>query len=146
MYQVTIYTDGACSGNPGFGGYSAIISCNGAERVVCGNAKSMTTNNRMELTAVIEALKALKKPCDIICYTDSKYIIDCSAHDRSWLTSEARPNRDLWVELITVGLKGQHKIKFIKVKGHSGNKYNERCDKYAKAECAKARHNAYENG
>ena len=145
MYNVTIYTDGACSGNPGVGGYGAILTCNGIERIVRGSCKEVTTNNRMELKAVIEALKALNKPCHITVYTDSQYICNASRHDKQWLTSEKRPNRDLWIELITVGLKGQHKIKFAKVAGHAGLVMNERCDKIAKEQCVKARHERYEN-
>ena len=143
MYSVTIYTDGACAGNPGVGGYGAILSCNGVERIVRGNCKEITTNNRMELTAVIEALKALNKPCEVTVHTDSQYICDATKHDRKWLTADSRANHDLWLELITVGLKGQHKIKFVKVAGHSGVIQNERCDKIAKEQCVKARHEAY---
>lgn len=145
MYNVTIYTDGACSGNPGVGGYGAILTCNGHERIVRGCCKDITTNNRMELKAVIEAVKALNKPCQITVHTDSQYICHASTHDREWLTSEKRPNRDLWLELITVGLKGQHKIKFVKVAGHAGIVMNERCDRIAKEQCVKARHERYEN-
>lgn len=140
MYNVTIYTDGACSGNPGVGGYGAIITCNGAEKIVRGRSKEVTTNNRMELMAVISAIKALNKPCEITVYTDSQYICQNATHDRKWLTCEQRPNRDLWIELITVGLKGQHRIKFVKVAGHSGLVMNERCDRIAKEQCVKAKH------
>lgn len=145
MYDVTIYTDGACSGNPGVGGYGAILQCNGAERIVRGRSKETTTNNRMELKAVIEALKALNKPSNVTVYTDAKYICDCVVHDRKWLTALERPNHDLWLELITVGLNGQHKIKFVKVAGHTGLVQNERCDRIAKEQCVKARHELYEN-
>ena len=140
MYNVTIYTDGACSGNPGVGGYGAIITCNGAEKIVRGRSKEVTTNNRMELMAVISAIKALNKPCEITVYTDSQYICQNATHDRKWLTCEQRPNRDLWIELIAVGLKGQHRIKFVKVAGHSGLVMNERCDRIAKEQCVKAKH------
>ena len=143
MYNVTIYTDGACSGNPGVGGYGAIITCNGVEKIVRGRSKEITTNNRMELMAVISAIKALNKPCEVTVYTDSQYICQNATHDRKWLTCEQRPNRDLWLELITVGLKGQHRIKFIKVAGHSGLVMNERCDKIAKEQCVKAKHELY---
>ena len=139
MYSVTIYTDGACAGNPGVGGYGAILTCNGVERVIRGRCKEITTNNRMELTAVIEAIKALNKPCEITVHTDSQYICQSTTHDRKWLTSEDRPNRDLWMELITVGLNGHHKIKFVKVAGHTGLVQNERCDRIAKEQCMKAR-------
>lgn len=143
MYSVTIYTDGACAGNPGVGGYGAILTCNGVERIVRGNCKETTTNNRMELTAVIEAIKALNKPCEVTVHTDSQYICDCVCHNKAWLTREDRPNRDLWMELITIGLNGKHKIKFVKVAGHSGLILNERCDKIAKEQCVKARHEAF---
>lgn len=145
MYDVTIYTDGACSGNPGVGGYGAILSCNGYERIVRGRSKEVTTNNRMELMAVIEALKALEKPSEVTIYTDSSYIITCTTHDKKWLTCDERPNRDLWIELITVGLNGKHRIKFVKVEGHTGLVQNERCDKIAKEQCVKARHELNEN-
>ena len=105
MYNVIIDTDGSCSGNPGVGGYGAILTCDGIEKIVRGYCAEVTTNNRMELKAVIEALKVLRKPCDIIVRTDSQYIIQCASHDRKWLTSLDRPNHDLWFELISVGLK-----------------------------------------
>ena len=146
MFDVAIFTDGACSGNPGIGGYCAILTCKGKEHIVLGNSTTTTTNNRMELTAVIEAIKSLKKPCNIRVYTDSQYIMNCINHNRAWLTDSARKNNDLWFELITAGLEGHHKIKFIKVDAHnSGVKQNERCDKLAKEEVKKARHKLYEN-
>ena len=145
MYSVTIYTDGACAGNPGVGGYGAILSCNGHERIVRGLCKEITTNNRMELMAVIEAIKALKAPCDVTVHTDSEYIIKTHKHTRKELICESRKNHDLWLELITVGLSGHHKIKFVKVAGHAGVVQNERCDKIAKEQCVKARHERYEN-
>jgi len=143
MFDVTIYTDGACSGNPGVGGYGAILNCNGKELIVRGMCSDITTNNRMELTAVIEAIKALKKPSNVTVFTDSQYICQASGHDRKWLTSIERANHDLWFELISVGLKGQHRIKFVKVKGHDGLIQNERCDRIAKEQCVKARHKRY---
>ena len=143
MFNVTIYTDGACSGNPGVGGYGAILTCNGHERIVRGYSNGITTNNRMELTAVIEAIKALKSPCEVTVHTDSNYICQSVTHDRKWLTCDSRPNKDLWIELITLGLKGNHKIRFVKVKGHAGLIQNERCDRIAKEQCRKARHELY---
>lgn len=143
MFNVTIYTDGSCSSNPGVGGYGAIITCKGTEKIVRGNCTKLTTNNRMELTAVIEALKILKKPCEITVFTDAEYIVKNSAHTKEWFYREDRKNRDLWIELITVGLDGKHKIKFVKVQGHAGNVMNERCDKIAKEQCVKARHEMY---
>lgn len=131
MFTVNIYTDGACSGNPGPGGYGAILKYGDEEKIVRGYERH-TTNNRMELTAVIEAVKALKKPCEVIVHTDSQYIVNASKHDKGWFTSEKRPNKDLWIELIETRLKGKHRITFQKVKGHSGDVMNERCDKIAK--------------
>ena len=145
MFNVTIYTDGACSGNPGVGGYGAILTCNGKEHIVRGRTSQVTTNNRMELTAVIEAIKALKKPCEVTVHTDSQYICTSSKHDKAWFNNSKRPNRDLWLELISAGLKGKHKIKFVRVEGHAGIEMNERCDKIAKEQCVKARHELYEN-
>ena len=147
--NIMIHTDGACSGNPGVGGYGAILVCNGQERIVRGHSKEMTTNNKMELRAVIEAINWLnrvqKKPCEIEVYTDSKYIVDCTSHkNKDWYKD--RPNSEMWMELITAGLEGKHKIRFIKIKGHSGNVMNERCDKIAKEECVKARHELNERG
>lgn len=143
MFDIMIHTDGACSGNPGIGGYGAIIVCKGHEKIVAGY-KEYATNNAMELQAVVEALKALTKPCQITVSTDSQYLCSCVKHNKAWLTAENRPNRDLWVELIEVGLKGKHKIKFVKTKGHSGDPYNERCDKIAKEQIVKARHALYD--
>ena len=143
MYDVIIFTDGACSGNPGVGGYGAILTCKGHEKIVRGYCAQKTTNNRMELTAVISALKALSKPSNIVVYTDASYICQCVTHDRKWLTSKDRINNDLWLELITTGLNGGHKISFQKVKGHDGILMNERCDKIAKEQCRKARYVAF---
>lgn len=143
MYDVIIFTDGACSGNPGVGGYGAILTCKGVEKVVRGYCAQKTTNNRMELMAVISALKALTKPSNVVVYTDANYICQCVSHDRKWLTDKERVNNDLWLELITTGLTGGHKISFQKVKGHDGVVMNERCDKIAKEQCRKARHEAF---
>ena len=140
MFNVTIYTDGACAGNPGVGGYGAILTCNGQEKIIRGCEPTTTTNNRMELKAALEAIKALKKPCNVEIFTDSQYLINCSTHERAWFELDSRPNKDLWFELISVGLKGQHKIRFVKVAGHSGIAMNERCDRIAKEQCIKAKH------
>ena len=140
MFEVSIYTDGACSGNPGIGGYGAIVTCKGHELEVAGFTTEITTNNRMELTAVIEAVKALKKPCAITVYTDSQTICQCANHNKSWLVAETHANHDLWFELISAKTKGKHTIKFVKVAGHTGIVMNERCDKLAKAQIKKARH------
>ena len=136
LYEVTMHTDGACSNNgseTAVGGWCAILLCKGKERVLRGY-ESRTTNNRMELRAVIEGVKALTKPSSITVYTDSQYVCVGAANMRKWLKShpESRPNMDLWNELITVGRNGGHKITFRKVTGHSGDPMNERCDAIAK--------------
>ena len=137
MKKVDIYTDGACSGNPGAGGYCAILIFNGIEKIVSGGEED-TTNNRMELVAVIEGLKALKEPCEVNLYSDSQYVIN--AINEKWLdgwvqsgwraeSKKSVKNVDLWQALIPLIKK--HKVNFIKVKGHSDNEYNNRCDKIA---------------
>ena len=137
MKKVTIYTDGACSGNPGPGGWGAVLIYNGIEKELSGAEKD-TTNNRMELFAAISALRALKEPCEVELYSDSAYL--CNAINEQWLFDWKQKNWrnaskkdvkkvDLWEELIT--LMGLHRITFIKVKGHADNVYNNRCDKLA---------------
>lgn len=137
MKHVDIYTDGACSGNPGAGGYCAILIFNGIERVISGG-EGGTTNNRMELLAVIKGLEALKEPCEVNLYSDSQYVIN--AINEKWLenwsnsgwrgsSKKGVKNVDLWQALIP--LITMHKVNFIKVKGHSDNEYNNRCDKIA---------------
>ncbi len=137
MKKVEIYTDGACSGNPGNGGFCAILIYNGAEKVISGYEEN-TTNNKMELKGVIEGLKALKEPCEVDLYSDSQYLTD--AFNQGWLTSwqlngwktaskKEVKNVELWQDLIE--LTRIHTVKFIKVKGHSDNEYNNRCDKIA---------------
>ena len=137
MKKVTIYTDGACSGNPGPGGWGAVLIYNGIEKELSGAEKD-TTNNRMELFAAISALRALKEPCEVELYSDSAYL--CNAINEQWLfdwkqknwrndSKKDVKNVDLWEELIT--LMGLHRITFIKVKGHADNVYNNRCDKLA---------------
>jgi len=143
MKKIIGYTDGACSGNPGVGGYAGIMICKGQERVIYGCSSEVTTNNRMELTAVVELInwlnKVQKEPCEIEIRTDSQYIIDCQAHKtKAWFAN--RPNHDLWFQLIEAGVKGKHRIRFVKVKGHSGDEYNEKCDKLAKEQCIRAKH------
>ena len=143
MKKVSIYTDGACSGNPGQGGYCAILIYNGIEKVVSG-FEEHTTNNKMELLAVIKGLEALKEPCEVELYSDSQYVVD--AFNKGWLEnwvnkgfklSDNKPvkNVELWQQLLD--LKKIHKINFIKVKGHSDNEYNNRCDKIAVSEYKK---------
>lgn len=135
--NVEIYTDGACSGNPGAGGWASVLLYEQHKKELYGNDKE-TTNNRMELTAVIEALKALKRPCNVTLYSDSKYVIDSINKDwvykweaNNWIKSDRKPalNTDLWKELLT--LLEVHRVKFVWVKGHNGNEYNERCDELA---------------
>lgn len=138
MKVIEIYTDGACSGNPGPGGWGAILSYNGHEKELSGY-EPITTNNRMELQGPIHALQALKEPCMVTLCTDSAYV--CNAftqgwlkkwQSNGWLTSQKKPveNRDLW--LILLELTELHKVKWIKVKGHSDNVKNNRCDELAR--------------
>ena len=140
MQKVTIYTDGACSGNPGPGGWGAILMYNDIKKEISGGEKN-TTNNQMELTAAIEALNQLKVPCEVTLYSDSAYLINCFLNNwlegwkkKNWVNSkrEAVKNRDLWEELDR--LSQVHKITWVKVKGHSDNQYNNRCDELARNE------------
>lgn len=136
MKFVTIYTDGACKGNPGPGGWGAILTCNNVETCISGS-EDHTTNNRMEMMAVIKSLSVLKERCSIKLYTDSKYVKDgCESWmpnwiKNNWLTAAKQPvkNKDLWMDLHT--LFQQHDIKLFWVKGHSGHPMNERVDKLA---------------
>lgn len=137
MKTVDIYTDGACSGNPGAGGYCAILIYNGIEKIVSGG-EDETTNNRMELKAVIEGLSALKEPCKVNLYSDSQYVINAINEKwlETWQNSEWRKNSkkqvknvDLWQNLLP--LIHKHQVTFIKVKGHADNEYNNKCDKIA---------------
>ena len=123
MKQVTIYTDGACSGNPGPGGWGAVLIYGDKKKEISGGAKD-TTNNIMELTAVIEALKLLKEPCEVELFSDSSYVWI----KNNWKNSQKDPvkNKELWQELIE--LTNVHKVNFNKVKGHSDNELNNRCD------------------
>ena len=140
MKTVTIYTDGACSGNPGPGGWGAVLSWNGREKELSGG-EAQTTNNRMELTAVISALEALKEPCIVELYSDSKYVIDAlekgwalSWRKKNWIKSDKKPalNPDLWEKLLN--LTEIHTMRCHWVKGHADNEYNNRCDTLAVAE------------
>ena len=138
MTVVEIFTDGACSGNPGPGGWGTILRCNGVEKELSGG-QMQTTNNRMELTAVIEGLKALKKPCVVTLTTDSKYVADSIS--KGWVYNWEKlnwkrkntpvPNSDLWQELLK--LIKIHKVTFVWIKGHAGHVENERCDALATA-------------
>lgn len=143
MKQIEIYTDGACSGNPGPGGWGAVLVYNGKEKELSGSEKE-TTNNRMELTAVIMALNALNQPCDVKLTTDSKYVCDAvnkgwvySWRKNGWKKSDKKPalNVDLWKELLS--LLEKHEVEFIWVKGHNGHKFNEICDALAVKEYQK---------
>ena len=137
MKHVDIFTDGACSGNPGPGGYAAILRYGLAEKVITGCDFS-TTNNRMELSAVIEALSILKEPCEVTLTSDSKYVIDAiqkgwaiSWKENGWRKKDRKPaqNIDLWETLLP--LLDIHKVTFVWIKGHDGHPENERCDKLA---------------
>ena len=136
--QVTIYTDGACSGNPGPGGWGCILMYNQHKKESSGGAAD-TTNNRMEITAALEALKLLKVPCQVDLYTDSAYL--CNALEKRWLETWSKngwktasksnvENQDLWKELL-IQLQ-RHDVQFHKVKGHADNEFNNRCDKMAR--------------
>lgn len=137
MKQIEIFTDGACSGNPGPGGWGAILRYNGIEKELSGGERE-TTNNRMELTAVIKSLEALKEPCEVTLTTDSKYVADAvtkgwaeSWQKNNWRKADKKPalNPDLWeraLELLKI-----HKVNMVWVKGHAGHSENERCDRLA---------------
>lgn len=139
MKKVCIYTDGACSGNPGPGGWAAILSYNGHERELSGGEPA-TTNNRMELIAAISALEALKEPCEVELWTDSQYL--ARAVNEGWLAGWKRrgwrrkegelKNPELWQALDT--LLARHNVSFNWLKGHDGHEYNERCDALAVAQ------------
>ena len=143
MKKVNMYTDGACKGNPGAGGYGCILVFGEREKVISGGEKS-TTNNRMELSAVIAGLSALKEPCEVTITSDSKYVV--SAIEEGWLSSwikngwkksDKKPvlNVDLWQKYLEVS--AAHKIKYVWVRGHNGHEYNERCDALAVLEAEK---------
>lgn len=143
MKEVQIYTDGACSGNPGKGGWGAVLLYGKNEKRISGGDES-TTNNRMELTAVIRALQLLKEPCRVALTTDSKYVCDSvskgwvySWQKKGWKKSDGKMalNVDLWSELLT--LLKTHDVTFHWIKGHAGHKYNEICDKLATGEIKK---------
>ena len=143
MKTVTIYTDGACSGNPGPGGWGAILEYMGHEKELSGGEKN-TTNNRMELTAVIKALQALKEPCTVELYSDSKYVLDALQkgwavgwRKRGWIKSDKKPalNPDLWT--ILLDLVEMHDVRYHWVKGHASNPKNNRCDELAVSEWKK---------
>lgn len=135
--KVEIFTDGACSGNPGAGGYGAILRYGVHEKELSGG-EALTTNNRMEIMGVIAALSALKEPCEVVLTTDSKYVVDSitkgwvySWKKNNWIKSDKKPalNSDLWQKLLP--LLEIHNVTFIWVKGHAGHPENERCDRLA---------------
>ena len=136
--KVIIYTDGACSGNPGPGGWGAILMYKGAKKEISGAMKN-TTNNIMEITAVLEALKCLKVESDVQVYSDSAYVVNAFKQGwiynwikKDWKTAggESVKNKELWQELYALTKK--HTVEFIKVKGHSDNEFNNRCDEMAR--------------
>lgn len=138
MKEVTIYTDGACSGNPGPGGWGAVLIYGDRRKEITGGSRQ-TTNNRMELTAALEALRKLKQPCRVKLYTDSAYLANCfkqkwyvNWEKRGWVNSRNEPveNKDLWQELLREVRK--HEVEFVKVKGHSDVELNNRCDELAR--------------
>jgi len=145
LKEVTIYTDGACSGNPGPGGWGAILMAGEHKRELSG-FDPQTTNNRMEILAAIEAIRALKVPCRVKLYSDSAYLVN--AFKQNWLANWQRngwrnakkdpvENQDLWRELLSVAAK--HQVEWIKVKGHADNPHNNRCDELARAAIAAGR-------
>ena len=143
MKQIEIFTDGACKGNPGPGGWCAILRYNGVEKMISGGEKD-TTNNRMELSAVLFALKALKEPCHITLQSDSKYVLDSLSkgwvygwQKKGWKKSDGKMalNVDLWEQLLP--LLKKHEVEFNWIKGHAGHAENERCDAMAVAESQK---------
>ena len=138
MEKVIIYTDGACSGNPGPGGWGAILMYKDTKKEISGGKKD-TTNNVMELTAALEALKILKFPCEVELYSDSAYLVNgfnqgwiYGWQKNSWKNSSKEPvkNKEIWEDIYKMTQK--HKVKFIKVKGHSDNEFNNRCDEMAR--------------
>ena len=143
MKTVKIYTDGACSCNPGPGGWAAILIYRSNELVLTGGEKE-TTNNVMELTAVIRGLSALKEPCEVSVYSDSNYVVQAINEGwlygwakKGWKTADNKPvkNCELWQSLLP--LINYHSVRFVKVKGHSDDVYNNRCDQLARAEISK---------
>ena len=143
MKKIEIFTDGACSGNPGPGGWGAVLRYNGVEKELSGG-EAETTNNRMELTAVIAALLALKEPCEVFLTTDSKYVCDSvlkgwvyTWKSNGWRKADKKPalNVDLWEQLLE--LLEKHNVTFNWVKGHAGHPENERCDRLAVLETEK---------
>ena len=145
MKKVELYTDGACKGNPGPGGYGAILVYGGAEKEFSGG-EALTTNNRMELLGAITGLAALKEPCEVVLTSDSKYLVDAvnkkwavGWRKKGWKKGDGKPalNIDLWERLLD--LLEIHRVTRVWVKGHAGHPYNERCDRLAVSEAEKFR-------
>ena len=145
LRKVKLYTDGACSGNPGPGGWGAILEWQGHEKELSGG-EAQTTNNRMELTAVLTALSLLKEPCTVELYSDSKYVVDAidkgwlyGWQKKGWIKADKKPvlNVDLWQQLLP--LLARHNVRLHWVKGHAENEKNNRCDQLAVAESKKFR-------
>ena len=143
MKKVILYTDGACSGNPGVGGWASILIYNGVEKILTGGDVD-TTNNKMELISIIKGLEALKEKCEVTVYSDSQYAVSpfIDGYIVSWILSgwrlaDKKPvkNVELWKRLVE--LTNAHKVEFVKVKGHADNENNNRCDKLARAEIKK---------
>ncbi len=143
MKQIKLYTDGACKGNPGPGGWGCILVYGEVEKELSGGERQ-TTNNRMELTAAIAGLSALKQPCEVELWSDSKYLVDAvtkgwarSWRAKGWKKGDGKPalNPDLWETLLA--LLERHSVRFVWVRGHNGHAYNERCDRLAVAEAEK---------
>ena len=152
MREITIGTDGSCSGNPGVGGYAVILQCNGHERLVIRSCVEQTTNNRMELQAVLTALQWVKekqkKPCKVTIFVDSQYVLSGAHHIVERIRAKdsdtipdwfkGRPNADLWYQILE-SFPPQNTVTFKKVTAHSGHELNERCDKLAKEACQRAK-------
>lgn len=145
MKEIVIYTDGACSGNPGPGGWGVVLFYGENKKELSGYEEE-TTNNRMELMAAIQALQALKEPCSVKLHSDSAYVVNCFKQGwhknwvkNGWKNSKKQPveNQDLWKQLLT--LMEIHQVEYIKVKGHSDNQWNNRCDELATGAVAKNR-------
>jgi len=143
LKEVDMYTDGACKGNPGAGGFCCILKYKGKEKLVSGG-EANTTNNRMELRAVISGLEILREPCEVTVYSDSKYVVDAMKlgwargwKEKGWKKSDGKTalNTDLWERLLS--LSEMHRLRFVWVKGHDGHEYNERCDREAVAQAEK---------
>ena len=143
LKEVIIYTDGSCLNNPGVGGWACVLIYNGNEKHLSG-AENNTTNNRMELMAIIKSLEALKEKCIVYIHSDSSYVINAFNQNwiadwqkKGWKNSQKKEvlNKDLWLKLLS--LTNFHQVNFIKVKGHSDNEYNNRCDELARGEINK---------